>query len=66
MTILQQAKEVQQQCSDLTKVWVKLSLLEGLIAEIEMLQHKVDVLSQEHPATKLRAVGHNVGHIETS
>lgn len=53
MTILQQAKEKQVEAASHTTVIIRLSLLEGLIAEIEALQHRVDVLSQHHPAHKL-------------
>lgn len=56
MTILQQAKEMQRHCATNTSIVIKLALLEGLIAEIETLQHIVDVLREEHPAHKLRPV----------
>ena len=54
--VLTRAKLIQQKASAETTVWIKLDLLEGLIAEIEALQHRVEVLSAEHPAHKLRPV----------
>ena len=54
--VLNRARLIQQKTAAETSVWIRLDLLEGLIAEIERLQHKVDALSQEHPAHKLRTV----------
>ena len=54
--ILIRAKAKQQQCASTTDVWIRLDLLEGLIAEIEQLEHRIEVLSAEHPAHKLRPV----------
>lgn len=54
--VLERAKATAQEGRRKVYIAIKLSLLEGLIAEIEILQHKVDALSQEHPAHKLRPV----------
>lgn len=47
---LNRAKLVQRKVANDTSVWLKLDLLEELIAEIETLQHRVDALSQQHRA----------------
>jgi hypothetical protein len=46
--VLERAKAKQNQTASTTDVWLKLDLLEGLIAEIEQLRHRVDALSQDH------------------
>lgn len=54
--MLERARNVQKKTAADTTVWINLALLEGLIAEIECLQHRVDVLSETHPARKLRPI----------
>ena len=54
--VLDRARAEQRRHAYNTTIVIKLDLLEDLIAEIETLQHRVDVLSQEHPAHKLRPV----------
>lgn len=46
MSVLERAKAVQAKIANETNVFIRLDLLEGLILEIETLQHRVDALSQ--------------------
>ena len=54
--VLDRAKAEQHRHAHNTTIVIRLDLLEDLIKEIERLQHRVDALSQEHPAHKLRPV----------